>query len=149
KDLERAMVGPIGLGVSTDILRKTWVKGERIGSWPGSSIPSWIPDRPYVLTNDPNNYGGIVPSGGMVIDGFDVPEGVWISQFSDFDDQIIIYGDSAGQSPAFPGIMFRGYRWRGAMVAPGYLNVYKNSHTRIWVTYSDAGGLGPADLQMN
>jgi hypothetical protein len=149
RDLTRALVGPEGLGVEPGRLRETSVNGERVGTWPGTSIPSWIPRTPFISNNSPNNHGGIVPSGGMVIDGFEIPAGAWVSQFNEFDDQIIIYGNSNGQSPDFPGIVFRGCRWRGNMVAPGYLNVYKNSNTNIWVTHCDAGGRGPADSQLN
>jgi hypothetical protein len=141
------MVGPAGLGVAIAALRKTAVNGERIGTWPGSKIPSWIPHIPYVYNNDTRNHGGVVPAGGMEIDGFNIPAGVWVSQFNDFDDQIIVYGDSAGQSPAFPGVIFRGCRWRMNSTAPGFINVYQNSHTKIWVTYTDAGGVGAANSQ--
>lgn len=148
-----AMVGPAALGVSTSQLRKTAVNGARVGSWPTDFHPwssgGWIPNAPYIYNNDPNNHGGYVPAGGMVIDGFNIPAGVWVSQFNDFDGSMIINGNSNGQSPDFPGIVYRGCRWRGPNTAPGYLNIYQNSNTNVWVLFSDAGGLGAAANQFN
>lgn len=144
------MVGPAGLGVSTSQLRKTSVNGARIGSWPTDFHPwdtgGWIPNAPYVYNNDPNNHGGYVPAGGMTIDGFHVPAGVWVAQFDDFDNSIIVTGDSEGSTPAFPGVVFRGCRWRGSF---GSINVYRGSNTRVWFLHNDAGGLGAADAQYN
>ena len=142
--LTTSMVGPAALGVPISQLRKTPVNGKRIGTWPTDGLPSWIPNAPYVYNNDPSNHGGIVPSGGMTIDGFAIPGGTWVAQFNDFgNDSIIINGNNDGKSPNLPGIVFRGCRWRGASTAPGYLAVYNNSNTNVWIFYSDAGGLGP------
>lgn len=149
-ELSRSMVGPAGLGISTDQLRPTAVRDQRISTWPTDGLPSWIPASPYVYNNDPNNHGGVVPASGMSIDGFVVPAGTWVAQFDDFGNQsIIIAGDNGGETARLPGIVFRGCRWRGAVTAPGYLNVYHNSHTTVWLLYSEAGGLGPADSQYN
>jgi hypothetical protein len=148
--LTRSMVGPEGLGLSAAQLRQVNVNDERIGTWPSDGIPSWIPSTPYVYNNDPSNHGGVVPAGGMIIDGFTVPAGVWVAQFDDFGGQsIIINGDNAGTSPHLPGVVFRGCRWRGAIGAPGFLNIYQGSHTNVWLLYNDAGGLGAADSQYN
>jgi hypothetical protein len=149
-ELTRSMVGPAGLGISTGQLRRTAVRGERVSTWPTDGLPSWIPAAPYVYNNDPNNHGGVVPAGGLRIDGFAVPAGTWVAQFDDFaNESIIIAGDNGGTTAQLPGIVFRGCRWRGAVTAPGYLNVYSASHTTIWLLYSEAGGLGPADQQYN
>jgi hypothetical protein len=86
----------------------------------------------------------------MVIDGFSVPGGTWVAQFNDFgNDSIIVSGNNNGTSPTLPGVVFRGCRWRGSITAPGFLNVYLNSNTNIWLLYSDAGGLGPSISQAN
>ncbi len=148
-DLVRAVVGPEGLGVATAQLRKTSVAGERISTHPNDGLPSWIPNAPYVYDDNPSNHGGIVPPGGMKIDGFEIPGGTWVAQFDDFDDAVIVSGDNDGTTAALPGIVFRGCRWRGASTAPGAINVYQKSHTRIWLLFDDAGGLGPADAQYN
>lgn len=149
--LTTSMVGPAALGVSMGQLRKMGNIGDvRLGTFVRDGRPSWIPGTPYVYNNDPNNHGGVVPAGGMIIDGFSVPEGVWVSQFNDFVGQgMVINGDNEGTTSKMPGVVFRGNRWRGAMSAPGFLNVAWGSHTHIWIFYCDAGGLGPADSQMN
>jgi len=151
-ELTRAMVGPEGLGVSTSQLRKVNVNisTDRFTSWPGTKLPPWVPNAPYVYNNDPNNHGGVVPAGGMKIDGFDIPGGTVVVQFDDFGAQgLIVSGDSNGASPAYPGVVFRGCRWRGSIDAPGFINVYGGSHTKLWMFHNDAGGLGPADSQYN
>lgn len=149
KDLTRAMVGPAGLGIPTSALRKTAVNGARITTWPTDGLPSWIPNAPYIYDNNPANHGGIVQAGGIVIDGLNVPEGTWVAQFNDFDEGMLVAGNNDDTSPKLPGIMFRGCRWRGAVKAPGYLNVAKNSNTVIWLLFCEAGGLGPQDIQYN
>jgi hypothetical protein len=86
----------------------------------------------------------------MLIDGFSIPAGTRVAQFNDFgNDSILVAGNNNGTSPTLPGVVFRPCRWRGAITAPGFLNVYANSNTKIWMLYSDAGGLGPADDQYN
>lgn len=148
--LTTSMVGPGGLGVSISQLRKTSANGQRISTWPTDGLPSWIPNAPYIYNNDPSNHGGIVPAGGMTIDGFAVPGGTWVAQFDDFGNEpIIIAGNNNGSTPDLPGIVFRGCRWRGAITAPGYLNLYSGSNIAVFVLYSDAGGLGAADSQYN
>ena len=82
--LTRRWLGMEHLEIATNQLRATAVNGERISTWPTDGLPSWIPNAPYVYNNDPNNHGGIVPAGGMLIDGFQVPAGTWVSQFNDF-----------------------------------------------------------------
>ncbi|HEY5956038.1 MAG TPA: hypothetical protein VIV60_05770 [Polyangiaceae bacterium] len=149
-ELTQGMVGPVGLGVATDQLRKTAVGDERISTWSTDGIPSWIPNSTYIYSNDPTNHGGVVEAGGMTIDGFAIPGGAWVAQFDDFgNESIIISGDNKGTTKPLPGIVFRGCRWRGQSTAPGYLNVYAGSHTNIWVLFSDAGGLGAADKEYN
>lgn len=153
-ELTHAMVGPAALGVALNQLRPTHLNGSRLGSWPTDDHPwdagGWIPNAPYVYNNDPNNHGGFVPAGGMTIDGFFVPAGTWVAQFDDFgSDSVIVNGDSNGATAPFPGIVFRGCRWRGPITAPGYINIYQNSNTRVWILYSDAGGLGASTSETN
>lgn len=114
---------------------------ERLSTWPSDGRPSWIPGTNYVYNNNPTNYGGIVPAGGMVIDGYNVPAGTWIVQFRNFNDNIIISGDNTSTSPAFPGVLFRGCRMRGPWGAPGWFNQNGQSPGgTIWIMYADAGG---------
>jgi hypothetical protein len=99
---------------------------------------------------NPNNHGGYLPAGGMTIDGFFIPSGVWVAQFDNFGNQtMVLNGNNNGGSAAFPGIVFRGDSWRGTDAAPGFLVLYANSNMNIWSFYSDAGGLGAATNQDN
>ncbi|TAH34091.1 hypothetical protein EYC59_03785 [Candidatus Saccharibacteria bacterium] len=118
---------------------------ERVSTYPGNARPSWIPGTAYVYNNNPSNLGGIVPAGGMVIDGYNVPAGTWVVQFRSFTAGIIIEGDCGGAGSAFPGILFRGCRMRGGWYAPGWFNQNGQSPGgTIWIMYSDAGGKSTA-----
>jgi hypothetical protein len=145
------MVGPGALGVPLSRLRSINATG-RIGSWPTDQHPwdngGWIPTTPYVYNNNSGNHGGVVPAGGMDIDGFFVPGGAFVSQFNSFANATILTGNAGGQSPPFPGIVFRGCSWRGTSSAPGFLNLYANSNTNVWLLYCDAGAIGPANAQV-
>jgi hypothetical protein len=144
------MVGPEGLGVSASQLQKVQLTTEtRISTWPGRGLPSWIPNRPYTYDNDPANHGGIVPAGGMVIDGFFVPAGVWVSQFHDYDGSLIVEGDVNGAGSAWPGMVFRGCRNRGAHTAPGFINDTTKTGGQMWFLYCDLGGNSAADADYN
>lgn len=149
--LTSVMVGPEALGVPIAQLRPVPITQiTSISSWPSDGVPSWIPNSIYVYNNDPNNHGGIVPPGGLMIDGFFVPAGVLVAQYNNFGNGVIdILGDNNGASPAFPGIVFRGCSWRGTSTDPGFINVEPRSHTKLWVLFSDAGGLGAAGAQLN
>jgi hypothetical protein len=114
---------------------------ERVSTWPSDGRPSWIPGTDYVYNNNPSNHGGVVPAGGMTIDGYFVPAGTWVAQFYNFSTDIIISGSNSGTSAAWPGVLFRGCRMRGKYGAPGWFN--QNGQATggiIWITYSDAGG---------
>ena len=107
--LTAAMTGPSALGVSTGQL--VTISGPNGKYWDisvGMARPSFVPAGDYVYNNDPNNHGGTVPAGGMTIDGFTVPAGVWVSQFYDFKNTMYIRGTTG------PGMLFRGCRFRGA-----------------------------------
>lgn len=114
---------------------------ERLSTWPTDGRPSWIPGTTYVYNNNPTNYGGIVPAGGMVIDGYTIPAGTWVVQFRNFTSGLVISGDNSGTSAAWPGVVFRGCRMRGPWMAPGWYNHNGQSHGgKIWIMYCDAGG---------
>jgi hypothetical protein len=115
---------------------------ERISTWSTDLRPSWIPGTEYVYNNSSSNHGGVVPSGGMLIDGYFVPAGTWVAQFYDLSASgVILSGDNSGTSSAFPGVMFRGCRMRGKYGAPGWFNQNGQSIGGIiWINYSDAGG---------
>lgn len=119
---------------------------ERLSTWPSDGRPSWIPSAAYVYDNNPTNYGGIVPAGGMLIDGYMVPAGTWVVQFRDLSASgVIISGDNGGTSAAWPGVVFRGCRMRGGWTAPGWFNQNAQSPGGvIWILYCDAGGVSLA-----
>lgn len=116
---------------------------ERISTFPGNARPSWIPGTDYVYNNSTSNHGGIVPSGGLTIDGYSVPAGTWVVQFQDCSaDNIIIEGDCGGAGSAFPGVLFRGCRMRNAYTAPGFFNQNGQSPGgTIWMLYCDGGAV--------
>ena len=115
---------------------------ERVCNDPNWGRPSWIPGTNYVYNNDPSNHGGIVPAGGMVIDGYNVPAGTWVVQFRDTSaGQMIIQGNSGDLGPAWPGVLFRGCRMRSNWTAPGCYNGNAIANNgKIWFMYCDAGG---------
>jgi hypothetical protein len=113
----------------------------RLSLHPNWGRPSWIPATPYVYNNNPNNHGGIVPAGGLTIDGYFVPAGTWVAQFYNFKDGVVIEGNYGGAGGSFPGVLFRGNRMRGNWGAPGWVNFNAVSNGGItWLMYNDAGG---------
>lgn len=123
---------------------------DRLSNWPGTSHPRWIPNQPYVYNNDPSNHGGIVPAGGMTIDGSFVPAGTYVVQFCDLSNgQLVVEGDCNGAYPSFWGLIVRGCRWRSPSAYVGFLNENgMNSGGKFWINFCDMGGLGsqPADF---
>lgn len=161
EQIDMNKVGPWtlqGVAKGSETLQALTVGGERISTWPTDGRPSWIPGTPYVYNNDPNNHGGIVPAGGMTIDGEFVPAGAWVVQFRDFDDAVVVSGSNGSSgtpgssgNPSTPwyGVVFRGCRWRMNSSSVGWIN--NNGETqpggKIWIHYSDAGGLGGSASQ--
>lgn len=149
EQLTLAMSGWTALGVQQTDLIAAGDPSTRLSNWPGNDRPAWIVETPYVYNNNPSNKGGIVPAGGMMIDGFLVPAGTYVVQFRDFSDQqIVLEGDCDGQYPPFAGLMLRGCRWRGASENVGLIS--ENGMTcggKVWVHYCDLGGLGSQPAQ--
>ena len=130
-----------GVAKGQEVLRTLNPGGERLSLYPSWGRPSWIPGTAYTYNNNPDNHGGIVPTGGLTIDGYFVPEGTWVSQFNNFTDGITIEGNVNGQYGSFPGVVFRGNRMRGNWGAPGWVNFNAVSNGGItWLMYNDAGG---------
>lgn len=147
--LTTSLVGFTGLGrVATDLV-KVDPNGWRISTWPGWGKPPWIPNRPYVYNNSPSNHGGIVPAGGMTIDGYRVPAGAWVSQFHDYTDSLYAEGDAGGEAPPWPGMVFRGCRMRFPMDGTGFVNDWASGNPMSsigrgwWFLYCNAGGPSP------
>lgn len=100
-------VGPWSLqGVSqgSEALQMMTIPGR--GYWRMDTPNEFSLATPYVYNNDPSNHGGIVPAGGMVIDGYSVAAGTRVVQFRDFSagDFYVQYAGGA--------YMFRGCRVR-------------------------------------
>lgn len=152
EQLTTSMVGYTALGVTQAQLQTVNPGSTRISTYPGNAFPSWIPTTPYVYNNNASNHGGIVPAGGMTIDGFFVPAGTWVSQFQDYTAGLTIEGSCGGAGSNWPGIVFRGIRFRQNSTAPGFFaenHSCSNTGGKLWMLYSDMGGKGPADNQYN
>lgn len=149
EQLTTAMTGWSALGASIGDLTAAGDPSTRLSNWPGNSLPAWIVETPYVYNNESSNKGGIVPTGGMTIDGFFVPAGTYVVQFRDFSgQQIVLEGDCDGAYPPFAGLMLRGCRWRGDSSSVGFIS--ENGMTcggKVWVHYCDLGGLGSQPAQ--
>lgn len=116
---------------------------ERVSTWSGWGLPSWIPNSTYVHDANPTNYGGIVGPGGLQIGPYTLPAGMWVSRFRDFSaGNLVIEGSSGGASGTpFPGILLLAFRARAGYGAPGFFN--QNGGPvggDIWLMYPDAGG---------
>lgn len=142
------MVGPWALqgvpkGSETLTTLNPTQLSERVSTYPGWGRPSWISGGDYVYNNSPSNHGGVVPTGGLIIDGYFVPAGTWVAQFYDCSASVVIIeGDAAGGGAAWPGVMFRGCRMRANWAAPGFANHNNIRNNGItWINYCDAGGL--------
>ena len=91
----------------------------------------------YAYSNSASNTGGLVPSGGMTIDGFAVPAGTAVYQFMD-----ISAGQGAYLTSGAPDVVFRGVRARAAWSDPQPFNCQSVFTASIWLLYCDLGGTG-------
>jgi hypothetical protein len=97
----------------------------------------------YVYNNSPTNLGGIIPSGGMIIDGYSYEAGTQVCQFMDFSlGGFLLEGEGFG----FP-MLFRGCRWRNTAYAPGAWNC-TSGYYPIAFHYCDIGATGAADADI-
>ncbi len=110
------------------------------GSYNNYSDTSWRPTDTYVYNNSPSNAGGIVPAGGMTIDGYAVPAKTVVLQFCDCSNWGGLYFDADDGT----SVMFRGCRFRptGGYSAPGFLNVHAFTHN-IYAFFCDVGSAAP------
>ena len=112
-------------------------------NWAGApTSPGASP--PYIYNNHPSNLGGIVPAGGMMIDGWEVPAGTYVFQFMDLS-----WGGSDILGGA-PSLMFRGCRARGGAGDVGFWTLSDPGYTgNLWFLFCDSGGLSGADPASN
>lgn len=75
------------------------------GYWRVDTSSEFVPSQIYTYDNNPSNHGGIVPTGGLTIDGYFVPAGTAVCQFRSFSDGF--YAQSVTAK-----LLFRGCSWR-------------------------------------
>lgn len=140
KHLAANMTGHAAIGCEAKGLR-VMSKPSR-GYWRGDTPAEFSLSTPYVYDNDPANKGGVVPAGGMTIDGFVIPAGTVVVQFCDFSaGDFYLTGSTS--------FMWRGCRFRGRSSAPGYFNCQAGHTGKLYFFYNDLGGLGSAPDQFN
>jgi len=145
EQLTTEITGTKGIGVAGVDLQNVDPNGFRISTNASWGLPPWIPNQPYVYNNNVSNHGGIVPAGGLTIDGFFVPAGTWVSQFQNYASSLNVMGDNGGADPSWPGIVFRGCRYRTAVTGAGFINDFNGGTPvdgKIWVLFCDMGGTG-------
>lgn len=109
------------------------------GYWLMDTPSEYAPAGVYVYNNNPSNKGGVVPAGGMTIDGYFVPAGTIVCQFrnlsgSDFSAQ--------GQGGSY---IFRGCRFRNnAIGQSSQFNDYTATYTNR-LLYCDIGSTSAAN----
>lgn len=111
------------------------------GYWRADTPAEFAPTGAYAYNNISTNRGGIVPAGGLVIDGFAIPAGTYVAQFRDFSSGDV-YASGTNK------IMFRGCRMRNGSRAPGFWND-STANAQLFLMFCDAGGLGALDAQYN
>lgn len=111
------------------------------GYFRGDTPLEFVPNQPYVYNDNPANKGGIVPAGGLTIDGYFVAAGTYVAQFEEFSSDFYMTGSSS--------FLFRGCKIRGSNRAPGYWNTAAGYTGKLFIGYCDLGGLGAADAQYN
>lgn len=133
-------VGPWALqsvAKGTESLDTVAVPGR--GYWLMDTPSEYAPTGTYVYNNNPSNKGGIVPAGGMTIDGYFVPAGTIVCQFrnlsgSDFSAQ--------GQGGSY---IFRGCRFRNNQIGQSsQFNDYTATYTNR-LFYCDMGSTSAAN----
>lgn len=110
------------------------------GYWKMDEPAEYAPTGTYVYNNEPSNKGGVVPGGGLTIDGYSIPAGTIVAQFRDFSAADF---SAQGQSGSY---LFRGCRFRcDAIGQSSQFNDFTSTYTNR-LGYCDMGGQEPADL---
>jgi hypothetical protein len=136
--LTTAMVGPPGIGFFSSF--RTVSLPPR-GFWRGDTPSEFVAAGTYVYNNNPTNYGGTVGGSPVVIDGFTVPAGTMVVQFTDFSNGSFFMSDGSNY-------LFRGCKIRAPNTAPGNWNCSVTNTGGLWIHFCDLGGLSsaPADF---
>ena len=110
------------------------------GYWLMDTPSEWAPTGAYVYNNSSSNHGGVVPAGGMVIDGYTVPAGTVVAQFRNFSASDF---SAQGQAGSY---VFRGCRFRNnAIGQSSQFNDYTATYTNR-LMYCDIGSTSSADV---
>ena len=110
------------------------------GFWRVDTPVEYSPTGTYVYNNNPANKGGVVPAGGMTIDGYTVPAGTVVTQFRDLS-ATDFSAQSMGGSYVFRGCRFR----NGNIGQSSQFNDYRATYTNR-LLFCDIGGPEPASL---
>lgn len=106
------------------------------GFFRGDTPSEFIPGGTYVYNNLISNNGGTT-SGTTVIDGYTVPSGTKVCQYTNFSGQDINMTDGTNY-------VFRGCYARGPASAPGIFNCSVGTTGRFWILFGEFGGNGSA-----
>lgn len=110
------------------------------GYWKMDEPAEYAPNGVYAYNNSPSNRGGVVPVGGLVIDGYAIPAGTTVVQFRDFSA-----GDFSAQGQG-GSYLFRGCRFRSdAIGQSSQFNDFTATYTNR-LGFCDMGGKEPASL---
>ena len=110
------------------------------GYWLISTADEWRPNQTYVYNNNPANKGGIVPAGGLTIDGYSVPAGTNVAQFRDLSGSDF---SAQGQGGNY---LFRGCRFRNnAIGQSSQFNDFTATYTNR-LFYCDMGSISALDV---
>lgn len=110
------------------------------GYWLMDTPSEWAPTGAYTYNNTPSNKGGIVPAGGLTIDGYVVPAGTVVAQFRNFSASDF---SAQGQSGQY---LFRGCRFRNnAIGQSSQFNDYTATYTNR-LFYCDIGSTSSANV---
>jgi len=106
------------------------------GYWRIDTPSEFAPTSTYVYNNDPTNHGGVVPVGGMVIDGYTVPAGTIVCQFRSFDSDFYAQSQSSK-------VMFRGCSWRTTTISGSSVinDSYSTTDWQCFMHFCDLGGI--------
>jgi hypothetical protein len=107
------------------------------GYWRHDTPDEFAPTGTYVYNNDPANHGGVVPAGGLTIDGYAFPAGTRVTQFRDVSATDFLVQGTGGSW------LFRGCRFRNDSVGGSSTFNDNNATYSQFVHFSDFGGTHP------
>lgn len=138
KYLEVSDVGPWSLqGVARGAEQLQTIAAPSRGYWRHDTPNEFSPTGTYVYNNDPSNKGGIVPSGGLTIDGYFVPAGTRVTQFRDLSATDFLAQGVGGTW------LFRGCRFRNDSIGGSSTFNDNNATYTQFIHFCDFGGTHP------